>query len=250
MNKSRILLIAILGLLLAPQCHSEILVYKADLRNASGTQINDGKTTAWGQSNSSAIVYYIMNLDGIDSTKRDILTYNGKQYVTGILTVDPASRMCIKEVDDSVGANVNDVDKTIYGRCRNESSVFFNFLYMQRDVANQSGTHDTGIGSATGLATLQNIGGGISGYYANSLLFTISRLDGSFDGSRGGYQDGRQWKKATLPMNLDTALTKAANDRGLNKVQTMNYICGISPASSYRIKLTYSNSSGDIGFER
>ena len=250
MNKKVVLLSILIAVLLSPHCHAEILVYKADLRNASGTQINDGKTTAWGQSNSSAIVYYIMNLDGIDSTKRDIFTYNGKQYVTGILTVDPASRMCIKEVDDSIGSKVNDVDKTIYGRCRNESSVFFNFLYMQRDVANQSGTHDTGIGSATGLAILQNIGGGISGFYANTLTFALSRLDGSFDGSRGSYKDGRQWKKVVLPLNLDIALTRAANDRTLNKAQTMDYICSLSPASSYRIKLSYSNGSGDVGYQR
>lgn len=160
MNKKVVLFSVVMAVMLSPHCNAEILVYKADLKNSSGNEINDGKTTVWGQSNSSAVVYYIINLDGIDSTKRDILTFKGKQYVTGILTVDPTSRMCIKDVDDSLGAKANDVDKTVYGRCRNETSVLFNFLYMQRDAANQSGTHDTGIGSATGLATLQNIEGG------------------------------------------------------------------------------------------
>ena len=229
---------------------AEILVYKADLKNAKGTQINDGVTTPWGTSSANISYYLIFNLDGIDATQKDILTFNNKSYVPGSLCIDPQSRLCTKEVDDYLPPKANDVDKTIYGVCRQGNNRIFNILYMQRDAANQSGTHDTGVGTASGLATLQNIGGGFTGYYANLLQFIITRLDGGFDGSVGSYKDGRQWKNATVPLYLDIALTKAANDRRLNKTQTMTYICNLPVNANYRIKITYSNSSGDVGWER
>jgi len=238
------------SLLALSQSFAEILVYKADLKNARGTQINDGITTPWGSSTANISSYAIFNLDGIDATQKDILTFNNKPYVPGSLTIDPQSRLCIKEVDDYLPPKANDVDKTIYGVCRQGNNRIFNILYMQRDAANQSGTHDTGVGTASGLATLQNIGGGFTGYYANLLNFIITRIDGGFEGSVGSYKDGRQWKNATVPLSLDIALTRAANDRRLNKTQTMAYICNLPANVNYRIKITYSNSSGDVGWER
>jgi len=250
MNQILVFLVGSLLVLTSLNTQAEILVYKVNAKTIKGTEINDGVSTAWGSSSYPLTIYFILNLDGIDATVQETFNFSGNEYVPGTLTIDPKNKICVKEVDETDPFLANEIDRTVYGRARKGGTVSFNVLYMQRDAANDSGTHDTGVATATGKASLLDIGGGITGYYAKSLNFIITRLDGSFDGSRGDYQDGRQWKNATVPLILDLDLTIYANNHSLGKNEIMDYICDLPANATYPILITHSNSSGDIGYQR
>lgn len=221
----RVLLSVLFFPVLAP-VQAEILVYRSSVNRWSSYFINDGTKTPWvtAPRGTKVDAYLLYDLDGTNKIlPANLMTYRGQTFVPYIIIVD--HKLKTKQLKGGTQANEeNNNVQGFYGRSRGPGGQrIFRILHHQWEP-NSDGTHDASVGVADGACQILSVGGGKSGYYAPKILGQTWRLDGTFSGSIGSFQDGMQLKYLSTSEDLDLVTTQAINDNSLTLSQAFAYL--------------------------
>lgn len=234
-NKKTIWLFAALVWVSIP-ASAEILVYGTKPKTWSAYHIEEGVQHRRPDIPDDPTVeegFYFWTLNGIDRflSDDDLLppqvNYRGQLFYPTTVYLSHSRKT--KKVK---GSRLQEIDEshsqTFYGRAVAPGGKrIFKALYQQwEDPRLDEKPTDTGIGILEGVCSLIDVGGGLTGYYPPKITLQIWRVDGSFAGSVGSYQDGRKIKYSNWPMVLYQALTREINNRSLNKSDAVIFAVG------------------------